>query len=261
MLRNPTIPIAAEEAIIRQVAREYSTLSYLSELVDLLAKLCPQETFEGHSKLQLHNKLNEIIINKHTGEPLLKYKLYNEFFNKNVVAAFEVRVNKSRADFLTVNGVSKSFEIKSELDTLCKLRKQAGDYEKVFDYNHIVTDVRHLASVEKIVPCNFGIWSYDQGKKKVHRKARENNAIEPEMQLRLLTKKELQTKFKIENGERRKILKNHTANDINKKFKQVLKDRYYKRWNFIVEYRNDILPLDLQFFFNTNIQPKYIYYY
>jgi hypothetical protein len=110
-----------------------------------------------------------------------------------------------------------------------------------------------------LVPSCFGIWSFSGNRKKIHRPASPNEGIDPEMQLRLLTKKERQFFFKSYGGETALILRSCAANDINQTFKEVLKKRYFARWHFLLEHQASILPIDVQFFFNANIHPSIIY--
>lgn len=245
--------------LIKKVAREYSTLDYFSKLATLLSSIYPEEVFSNYPKQILHKKINDVLLYNYKGEYELKYILSKLFFNKNLIAAFEMRVNKSRADFLTVNGVSKSFEIKSGLDNLSKLQKQSSDYSLVFDYNYIVIDYKHYKKAVELIPEKFGIWCFSNGKRQIQRNAILNTSIDPEMQLKLLTKKELNNYFSEEDGQIEQILKFKSSDEINYQFKNILKERYRNRWEFLVKHQNDILPIDIQFFFNTNISPEFIY--
>jgi hypothetical protein len=169
-----------------------------------------------------------------------------------------MNVNNSRLDFLTINGVTTGYEIKSSLDTLQKLSKQSADYLKAFEYNNIVIDERHLQNARAIVPEQYGIITIHRGRKKIVQPGAYNNGIDAEFQLRLLTKKELILVFG--KWQLTAILRETDPITINIKFKQALKVRYQDRWNFIASRAEQILPLDVQFFFNANIEPKHIYY-
>lgn len=249
------------EKVIHAVARNYSTLSYLPQLSKMLNSIFPIEDFTNMQKYELHSLLNKTIIENYNGEEILKYKLFETQYKKtNIVGAFEIRVNNSRLDFLTINGSTTSYEIKSELDTLSKLEKQISDYLLAFEYNYLVIDKKHLDKAKEMIPENFGLWCYANGKYKKLRKATLNDQLDPETQLSLLTKKERAVCFNLSEGSINTILKHHTPSEINEAFKLVLKLRYRSRWDFIVSKRNSIFPIDLQFFFNTNIEPNHIYY-
>jgi hypothetical protein len=162
-------------------------------------------------------------------------------------------------DFLTINGYTTSFEIKSELDNLSKLNKQISDYILAFDYNYLIVDECHISKTMAMAPQSFGIWSYRNGKYQKLRKAILNKNIQPEFQLNLLTKTELIQSFPKSNGLKKDILENVDSDKINTIFKKTLKSRYRSRWQFLVNNQSQIMPMDVQFFFNTNIKPQHIY--
>lgn len=89
------------------------------------------------------------------------------------------------------------------------------------------------------------------------RKPTLNKLLQAETQLSLLSKKEMQKHFG--STELEIILKMLDSIQINERFKKALRERYQTRWNFIVENDNEILPIDIQFFFNKNIKPTFIY--
>ncbi len=254
---NPSIlDISLEGQVVSGLARTYNTLDYILKLRNILSSVYPSFNFQQYNKFDLHKVVNETILNNYNGEEILKYSLFQEFYKKNVVAAFEMNVNNSRIDFLTINGDTKSFEIKSGIDNLQKLKKQISDYIRAFEYNYVVIDEKHLEKVMPILPETYGIWSFSNLKKKVHRRAELNTQIDCEYQLSLLTKKEIHSAFK---EPIHIVLKHYSAEQINVQFKNILKGRYKTRWDFIVTNNANILPIDLQFFFNTNISPELIY--
>lgn len=248
------------EKAINIIAKSYNTLDYYVKLNELLKAVYPASDFNHLTKYELHKMLNDVLVEKYNGEEILKYRLYQQYLNKrSIVAAFEIKVNNSRVDFLTINGHTRSFEIKSELDNLSKLSKQMADYMLVFEYNCLVIDEKHMEKAQELLPPSFGLWSYKKGKY-IKRKASElNTKIDPEVQLSLLTKRELAETFPHQEGIR-EILVSWNAQSINHQFKKALKNRYRSRWEFLTTNQASILPIDIQFFFNTNIQPEYIYY-
>jgi len=242
---------------ISTLARSYNLLHYTPKLQEIISSVFGISDFNGTTKYQLHQLINETLLSKHKGENTLKSLLVEEFVNKNAVSAFEIKVNSSRADFLVINGDTKSFEIKSELDNLSKLSKQVSDYAEVFEFNHIVIDLKHYEKAIKIIPNEYGIWSFENGKKIVLRKSTKNEQLNPLLQLKLFTKKELLTNFTI--LDINEIVNLFNASEINKTFKLMLKKRYKKRWEFLIKNKENILPIDYQFFFNSNINPNDIY--
>lgn len=247
------------ESAVSAFARSYSVLDYSHNYKKILSSLLPENDFSNFSKLQLHSTINHILTNRFKGESGLKAKLVSMFVEKDVTAAFEIKVNNSRVDFLTVNGDTKSYEIKSGIDNLNKLAKQVSDYEKVFEFNYIVIDEKHLQGAVELIPQHFGIFVMEKEKLVQKKKAERNCCLEPEMQLQLFTKKELTQQFKGVENTVAEIAKQFTATEINESFKTMLKKRYEKRWQFLKQNMDEILPIDYQYFFHHNIEPKVIY--
>ena len=239
------------------LARSYNTLSYTHQLRELLAAFFQTEKYNDLTKFELAKIVNDIIFKHYNGEQILKYRLAKEFINKNYVAAFEVKAKTSRTDFLVINGNTKSFEVKSKIDTLNRLKKQVEDYGDVFEYNTVVIDKSHLEKVLELIPDYYGIWYYDKGKKIIYRVAQYSPKINPGEQLGLFNKKELRKAFG--NPEKITILNTHSSKQINEALKNALKERYKQRWFFVQTNWDIILPIDLQFFFNTNVKPEIIY--
>lgn len=90
----------------------------------------------------------------------LRHRLENEFGNDPTALILDelgVCCGRVRADMAIVNGELKGFEIKSDQDTLFRLRSQASDYCRVFDTVSIVVAAKHLEKTRKIVPSWWGI--------------------------------------------------------------------------------------------------------
>lgn len=251
----------SHDKAIKTVAKTYNTLDYSTKLVSLLNSVYPTENFNHLSKYDLHKLLNDTLFENHNGEEILKYKLFECYQKKqSIIGAFEIKVKNSRVDFLTINGSTTSFEIKSELDNLSKLKKQMADYLLAFEYNYLVIDHTHIEKVKEMLPDGFGLWSYKNGKYRKSIKSELNTHIDSEVQLSLLTKRELIDNFPEEGGSISRILLSYNHAAINENFKKILKERYKSRWHFLKSNHRSILPIDLQFFFNTNITPSDVYY-
>jgi hypothetical protein len=249
-----------DEKVIQSLAKQYHPLLYFTKLISLLQSLFPTEDFQDCSKHDLHLFVNETVLENYGGECLLKYKLSERYFHKrNIVAAYEMRVNNSRADFITINGNTTSFEIKSAHDNFTKFPKQSTDYLSVFEFNNLVVDHVHLSKALDLLPEYYGLWTYKNGKYRQIKKAVYNDQINPASQLGLLSKKERLGSFPEYQGNVELILACLRPEEINTRFKLILKARYCSRWNFIVKHRSSILPVDLQFFFNNNVLPLRVY--
>lgn len=216
--------------------------------------------YPGHhvfSKMELHAAINQLLFEQYKGEGRLKYKLAEHFTTEGYQAGFEIKVGSSRADFLAINGYTKCFEIKSERDNLSKLDKQLNDYSKVFEYVYVVTDYKNVAEIEKLAPANTGIWAFEKNRKIEIRSAQKGNFLDSKFQLSLFTKAEKVKIFK--SSDSFQIIEKYSDSEINICFKQTLKRRYAKRWAFVKDEWTQILPYDLQFFFNKNISPELVY--
>ena len=62
-----------------------------------------------------------------------------------------------RADMAVVNGILKGYEIKSQRDTLTRLKMQVTVYGQVFDTCTLVVAERHLKKATLLIPSWWGI--------------------------------------------------------------------------------------------------------
>ena len=87
--------------------------------------------------------INKILLGKHS---LNTSTILNEF-----------RIGKSIADLVFLNGTSKVFEIKTELDNLSRFDSQVNDYRKVFKQIYIVTHISLVDKFSQAIDSNVGI--------------------------------------------------------------------------------------------------------
>lgn len=96
----------------------------------------------------------------------MRYRLEKEFGNDPTALILDelgVCCGRVRADMAVVNGELKGFEIKSDQDTLLRLRSQAAAYGRVFDTISIVVAAKHMEKVRKIIPSWWGILVAEKG--------------------------------------------------------------------------------------------------
>lgn len=95
-----------------------------------------------------------------------EYVYKNEIVNRIVfekhsprtTATFtEFGVLDCKADLVIVNGKATAYEIKTELDSLARLRRQVEAYGKVFDEVVVVTHKSQLDIALRLLPPNVGI--------------------------------------------------------------------------------------------------------
>ncbi|CAL8898190.1 sce7726 family protein [Kocuria varians] len=69
----------------------------------------------------------------------------------------EVRAGSCKADVVVLNGTSTAYEIKSERDSLARLRNQVFNYRQVFATVNVVVSTSHLSDVLKATPEDVGV--------------------------------------------------------------------------------------------------------
>lgn len=244
---------------INSLIRSYSTINSFVKLKEALHSFFPNHDFSRHTKYHLHKIFSDIMCENAFGETWIKYLLFNLFDYENAISAFEVKTNNSRLDFIRINGFSFSYEIKSELDSLNKLKKQVTDYNRLFEYNYVVTDTLHYIKCFDIIPDNYGIYEVVNRNLILIKKPIKNNNFDSEAQLKLFTKKEFRKFLSPYGNTIEEVLKSLSPNTINTQFKEMLKARYVDRSTFLKRHKGLILPIDYQFFFNRNIPPTIIY--
>lgn len=118
----------------------------------------------------------ESLLNKNVFSEIYKFMLKyyrNEYIYKNTLlnklllgrhslntttALTEVPVEKSKADFILINGSAIVYEIKTELDTLDRLKGQLGNYYKAFKKVCVITSDSNFERVNLILEnTNVGI--------------------------------------------------------------------------------------------------------
>ncbi len=259
MIETDLIPREISDSF-NSTLRKYNPLEYSIRLTSLLNDIFPMQNFNDYSKFDLHKLFNDLYVKSYQSEEVLKFKLFEKLEDKkDMIGAFEIPVADSRVDFVTINGKTTSYEIKSAYDNLSKLNKQINDYSKAFEYNYVVLDIKHQIKAEAILPKNYGIFIFKNGELIRSRRAILNNGIQSIVQLNLLSKKELFQGFKTDKIEY--INDKFGAKKINKIFKIILKNRYQEKWQFLINHQKNILPIDIQFFFKTNMNPRDIYYH
>lgn len=69
----------------------------------------------------------------------------------------EFRVGTSKADAVLFNGDATAYEIKSERDSLSRLKNQVQSYFEVFPFVNIIAGENHLPALEAMFPSDVGI--------------------------------------------------------------------------------------------------------
>ena len=69
----------------------------------------------------------------------------------------EVRAGSCKADVVVLNGTSTAYEIKSERDSLARLKNQLENYRQVFATVNVVVSKSHLSEVLQIAAEDVGV--------------------------------------------------------------------------------------------------------
>lgn len=120
---------------------------------------------------------------------IINESLIKHYSLEETIAFSEFRVGQSIADLALFNGRSKAFEIKTQMDSPKRLKGQLMDYQKLFNFNYIVTE---SSQTEKYLKedDNSGVIAlhYQKGKVQITevRAASENQSFDAEIAMRCL---------------------------------------------------------------------------
>lgn len=176
----------------------------------------------------------------------------NEYIYKNLIAQkillgrhslessillSEFRVGTNKADLVLLNGCSTCYEIKTEYDSLVRLKDQLDSYLKIFDKVNVVCSQHMLEAVLELSPIQVGV--IELTPKNTLRTIREpiqTTLLDIELMMKSLRKNEYQSiaeelyKLKIDVPNTRlyelceKIIKSHEPRTVRKAFITTLKN-------------------------------------
>lgn len=128
--------------------------------------------------------------------------LLGKYSLNTTTAINEFRVGKSIADLVLLNGTSKVFEIKTELDNAERVINQLKDYKKVFKEIYLVTHNSLISKYKKIISSDIGLIALTENHSlKTIREAKENTNIENKSIIKCLRKVEFSNIIKKYFGE------------------------------------------------------------
>ena len=153
-------------AFSRSVFSDILSYSDFSQL-DWLNGKYGEKLPEGCSYLDYLSYMYRTLSRFYRCEYVFKNEIINQLLLKrygtqNTIAFNEFKVGDSIVDFAMMNGESKAFEIKTQLDTPRRLKKQMYDYRKIFNKCYVVVDVseceyyaNHLDEATGIVALSY----------------------------------------------------------------------------------------------------------
>lgn len=189
---------------------------------------------------------------------------------KSSTVAFEVPIGQSRIDLCKIGKYSYAYEIKTEYDRLDRLKSQLPDYQAAFDFVYIVIPEKNFRLVCDSLPDEVGIYTYKKWGNslcfKLTQRAVKSVQNDPTIQLAAFSQSEINRARK-SNSSNLKLYESvgggstRFSQDIDRLFKNTLRNRYCRNWNFLLSYKDEILSIDYSWFFQNMTDPKKIYAY
>ena len=142
---------------------------------------------DGSTYLQYLKYIYKVLTQNYRNEYIFKNEFLNEYIlqelgtlNSKVFSEF--KIGNSIADLALFNGVSKIFEIKTELDSPNRLKSQLSDYRTAFNCLYLIVPVSKLKLYEN-QDITTGLILYDHqakhGKFELYRNPQKNEEIDP----------------------------------------------------------------------------------
>lgn len=109
------------------------------------------------------SKIYNVLLKSYRNEYIYKNTLLNKLLLgkhslRTTTALAEVTINKSKADFILINGSATVYEIKTELDSLERLETQLEDYYRAFNKVCVITSESYQDKVLNVLKgTNVGV--------------------------------------------------------------------------------------------------------
>ncbi len=124
------------------------------------------------------------LLDAHIREAIMLNLLSDEDGNSDVVVEeLAVCNGRARVDLSLINGALHGFEIKSEADSLKRLKTQSVHYSAVLDYVSLVAAPKHIESAAEIVPDWWGIIEVEDASSGVQFRVVRDGEINPDPHL------------------------------------------------------------------------------
>lgn len=223
---------------------------------------------------QISNRvINDLIFRFYPCERVIKYYLIQKLLPlSNHIVAFEMSVGHSRIDLCRINGHSYAYEIKTKYDTFERLETQLIDYTETFEKVYIVVPIERKLEAYQHIPSNCGIIAYrtlpDGRVAFSYCKKASINSCSVRKCVESLSSLEIMHILKVLGSKSIPTPKNERIDQLcaysDKTFwpayKKLLREKYITKWDFLVHHYNEILPIDIQSFFSTALEPSLAYY-
>lgn len=233
-----------------------------------------EEDIINLQRIQLSNRvINDLLFKFYPCERVVKYYLIKKLRSlSNHIMAFEMTIGNSRIDICRINGHSYAYEIKTAYDTFERVGTQMADYLETFERVYLVIPIERRSEAICQVPDNCGIITYrtvSDGNLRFHyyRKSLVNTCSIQKCACSL-SSADLSNLLGLMNYKNIPALRTEKLEMLfacNKKnfwsaYKKLLKNKYMTKWEFLMDHFNEILPIDIQNFFSTSLNPELVYY-
>ena len=203
--------------------------------IELLRKTC------------LSNKVvNDMIFNYYFCERVIKYYFIKHLKDQmNHIVAFEMNIGDSRIDICRINGSSYAYEI--------------------------IVPIGRVNDVKNLIPESCGIISYRITKNREvvfsYQKCAQKNCCDIKFCLDSLSSGDMsyflkllnEKDFKTRADKRTRLLQIAATRSIWTPYRKLLRHKYADQWRFITEHFDQILPVDIQSFFSSKMDPNLLY--
>ena len=165
-----------------------------------------------------------------------------------------------------------AYEIKTSYDTFDRLDTQMADYMDTFEKVYLVIPFDRKDDAACHIPENCGIITYrisKNGELIFHylRKANTNmcdirkcisslSSADISQFLKLLKIQNIPTL----KDEKLSMLFSKSNRALWSAYKKLLKIKYAPKWDYLIKHFSEILPIDMQNFFSTSLNPSLAYY-
>lgn len=220
------------------------------------------EDVEAKNNRTLISEIYEIMTHSYRNEYVYKNTLLNKLLIskhslKTTTALTEIPINKSKADFVLINGKAVVYEIKTELDSFDRLESQLSDYYKAFDHVCVVTCEDNFKKLEeRLNGSPIGIYVLTKRNAISRRKEPigDNTGLDPNIIFKILRKREFENIIKTHYGKLPEVsqaryyaecYKLFKAIDIEVSYQDFLKELKQRATIEIKEYKK--IPYELKF--------------
>jgi hypothetical protein len=137
----------------------FARLMREAELCEGVAKPClVRDAFDAAFEILKRRNLRDEYVYK---AALTHRVLMGRHSLKTASMLSEFRVGNCKADLVILNGTSTVYEIKSERDSLSRLRRQIESYMKVFASVFVIAGDKHVEDILVAVPPDVGVMRLD----------------------------------------------------------------------------------------------------